>query len=1091
MPPSLNLSKVRTPRKRKGLVYRGRLLDSMHQGIERKLTHISAPAGYGKTSLLLDFQSEVDAVACWYQVTADDQTLADFVRYLTLALKQQYPEFGLQVERLVADSPNQVDPIQVAVEFINAVIQQVDDFTLLFIDDFHIVGEIEPIVVFVWHLLEHLPGQLRLVIASRNEYGIPTARLYVRGEITLLGKENLAFRAGEIQRIVSLVHHSKLSDEEAEELARRSDGWIVAILLAIRSDGGGPFAHFEGGTGQVYEFLAQEVLRNEPEHLRDFMLATSIVDEFSIELGNHLARLDHAADLIADLDRRNLFLVQIETAQRTTYRYHQLFQDFLRNYLETRDPDRKIRLHDRAAEWFGALGDWEKAIEHKLAAGDRRRAAEWMNPVAKNLYIAGRNNVLAAWMDALAAPPDLSEHAPELLLNQAKVLINQGNFNRAEALLAVAEPIFEAAGLTDQQKNTMITRGMGYLQKGRFQEALDLNGRWQRAWPTAVETDFDLFRQYQMDRIEGLARATTGDPSSGLVLLKGAVEGLQALLEKASDSNTAADPDGSPQAVDTRTLSHDLDLTQTTLGVVCYQMGLIQNAQAAFQRALDLQRRTGTNRRQMATALNNLGYLYNLTGQYALSVPLLREALEIIRPHSRAGSDIVIYNSWGEWLLDIGELDEAESYLRSALQIAEPLNDPPLVGRTFALLARLEALRGDFNQAFHYLREGARVRDAMDTTPEYQLLNGLIRLEMGQPELARSAFQAVLDRYGISAHPTQTQAQASFLLGAVLYRQGDQAEALNWLQKTLSWTAILGYDQFLVVLGRHMPDFLAFAQKMLKDNLQLNSLIERVKKFKTGLDAYESLDPETEPEKTYRLEVFGFGAGRVVVNGVAIANSDWRAAKSREIFFYLLDSGGSRSAGIKLEFWPDRDPIRATSVFQSTLWRARQALGAGEILVLDGEHYRIAPQVVVWYDVAEFENMIRTASELRDSPRRRSHLLQNALSLYSGDFLENVFSDWTEERRSRLRMDYLAALLDLAGLESDAGHLHKARGLYEQIVQIDPYHDDAQLAIAALMIKQGRPNAAREYCRKVVSFLESEGLSPSIEFTRYFRDISG
>jgi len=1087
--PSLNLSKVRVPRRRKGLVHRGRLVDTLHQGIERKLTYISAPAGYGKTSLLVDFRYEVDAATCWYQISADDETLHDFVRYLSLALRQQYPDFGEQIDRMLQTSPDQADPTLLAVEFINEVIRRVDEFTLLFIDDFHIVGEIEPIVIFVWHLLEHLPGQLRLVIASRNEYGIPTARLYVRGEISLLGKDDLAFRAEEIQSIVSLVHHGRLSDEDAEELARRSDGWIVAILLAIRAETDGRFSHIEVGTDQVYQFLAEDVLRNEPEYLRDFMLTTSIVDEFSVELCSHLAEIPNSADLIVDLDRRNLFLVQIETAQGTTYRYHQLFQEFLRNHLETNDPDRKQSLHDRAGDWFARQGEWERAIEHKLAAGDRLQAANWMNQEAKNQYIAGRTNVLTAWLETLTRPPDLHEDAPELLLNQAKVLINQGDFSRAESLLAIAEPIFERMGLVDQQKNTMITRGMGYIQKGRFREALDLTERWHRTWITPNESDLNLFRQHQMDRIEGVARASTGGQNQGLVLLESAVEGLQEMLEKVRDPQPPQDTWVSTPPIDGRTLSHDLELTQTTLGVVSYQMGLIQKSQTAFQRALDLQRSTGINRRQLATALNNLGYLYNLTGQYALAVPLLREALEIVRPLGRTGSDIVIYNSWGEWLLDIEEYDTAEKYLRNALQIAESLNEPRMVGQTYALLAKLETLRGNFSQSFHFLREGSRIRNETDQSPDYQLLNGRIHLEMDQPELACEAFETAVAQFPRDGHPTQTQTLAGFLLGVVKYRQMQEDEALEWLQKTLGWTAMLGYDQFLVVLGRSVPDFLAFAQRQLRDNAQLNSLIERVKKFRTGLEAYEA--PEPEAEKAYRLEVFGLGSGRVTLNGAAVANSDWRAAKSREIFFYLLDGGGSRSAAIKLEFWPDRDPIRATSVFQSTLWRARQALGAGEIIVLEGDHYRIASYVEVWYDVTEFEQRIRTAAGLRDDPRKKAHLLQQALSLYSGDFLENVFSDWAEERRSRLRIDYLAAMQDLAGLETEAGHLHKARNYYEQIVQIDPYHDDAHLAIAALLIKQGRPNAARDYCRKVVSFLEAEGLSPSLEFAEYFREISG
>lgn len=1078
MSPILNLSKVRVPRKRRGIVPRGRLIDALHQGIERKLTYISAPAGYGKTSLLVDFRFDVDTAACWYHVSADDVTLHDFVRYLILSLRQQYPEFGIEIDRALQGSPDQTDPTLLAIEFINEVIHRVDEFTLLFIDDFHIVGEIEPIVVFVWHLLEHLPGQIRLVIASRNEYGIPTARLYVRGEIALLGKDDLAFRADEIQSIVNLIHHEKLADAEAEELARRSDGWIVAILLALRAETAGSLFHFEGGTDQIYKYLAEEVLRNEPAHLRRFMLESSIVDEFSIDLANHLAGTDSAAELIAEIDRRNLFLVQTETAHGTSFRYHQLFQDFLRSYLEDHDPELKKALHERAGEWLSENEDWEKAVEHKLAAGDRLHAARWMDREAKNLYVAGRTNILSGWLEVLTRIPDLRAEAPELLLNQAKVLINEGEFNHAESLLSVAEPIFERSGLVDQQKNTMITRGMGYILKGRFREALDLTDRWHKTWERPGSAPIDRFRHHQMARIEGLARARTGDSNHGLDLLESAVKGLQEML------------DTPQEAVDTRTLSHDLELTFSTLGFVGYQMGLIQKAQTSFQRALELQRTTGLNRRQMATALNNLGYLYYLTGQYALAVPLLREALEIIRPLGRNGSDIFIYNSWGELLMEIGELSEAEAALRESLRIGESRSEPRSIWQTNALLARLEALRGDFNQAFHHLREGAGGREESDETAEYQLVAGQVRLAMGRADLAAESLAASLDQLKNSHRPTQNQALAAFLLGAAHFRQGNKEAALDCLEKALNWSAVLGYDQFLVVAGRNTLDFLAFAAGALRENVQLKSIVERVRKFKTGLAAYLQPEAEEPPARSERLEVFGFGPGRVVLNGVAISNQEWRAAKSREIFFYLMDGGGSRGAAIKLEFWPDKDPIRATSVFQSTLWRARQAMGDHEIIVLDDDLYHIAPNVEVWYDVAEFDALILSAAAQRDAPRKRAHLLQQALELYSGDFLEKVYSDWAEERRARLKMDYLAAMFDLAGLESVAGHHHKARRYYERIVEIDPFHDDAHLAIAGLLLRQGRPSAARKYCLKIVSFLESEGLSPSAAFSDFYRELS-
>ncbi|MDX1438071.1 MAG: tetratricopeptide repeat protein, partial [Anaerolineales bacterium] len=520
-------------------------------------------------------------------------------------------------------------------------------------------------------------------------------------------------------------------------------------------------------------------------------------------------------------------------------------------------------------------------------------------------------------------------------------------------------------------------------------------------------------------------------------------------------------------------------------------IGLIEKSQAAFQHALDLQRRTGVNRRQMATALNNLGYLYNLTGQYRLAVPLLREALEIIRSLGKGGSDIFILNSWGEWLMDIGELDRAEEELLKAVRIGESLNEPHMLGQTNLLLAGLQSLKGDFNQAFHHLRESARIRGETEASEANQLMTAMIRLEMGQEELACEALEnsLALNRNGDRA--TQQRATAMFLLAVIKYRLGDETAAKACLEKSLNSAAVLGYDQFLVVTGQRTPDFWRFAGKSLKGNAQLKSLLERVSSFKKGLEAYLEPEPEPDTEQAARLEVFGFGNERVVLNGSLIANNVWRAAKSREIFFYILDNQGSRSASIKLEFWPDRDPIRATSVFQSTLWRARQALGEGEIIVLDSDRYQIAPHVEVWYDVAEFERLVRQAASLSEKPRQRANILQQAVALYEGDFLNDVFSDWAGTRREQLRVQFLAALKDLADLEVEAGHLNKARTCYERIVEINPYHDDAHLAIADLLIQMGRPNAAREYCRKVVSFLHSEGLAPSIEFSNFIRELTG
>jgi len=473
MSDSINLSKILLPKRRKDFLRRARLLDLIHQNIERKLTFISAPAGYGKTSVMLDFAAEVDAVVCWYHITPGDDDLGVFARYLMAAFRQKFKDFGEGLEDIFFTSG--LDSKNLALPFLNEMLTKVVDFCVLCLDDYHIVGEAQPVVDFLEALLDHLPDQVRIVITSRGYFGIPAGKLFMQNEINTLGTDVLRFKVDEIMALVRQNFHYTMPLKRAEELVKRSDGWIVAIIMGLNARGKDKALDFENLTvEELYPFLAKEVVARESSRLQDFMFSVAILDEFTAVQANDVLGLSSAIEWIRELENRSLFIISVETVKGIIYQFHQLFLEFLRDQLARNEPDRKRDLHRRAAEWFKGQQSWAMAVHHKLVAGDRLEVAQWMDEAGPQLFMSGQFQLLTEWVESLSISPDLRLHAPKLLLNYAKVQVDQESLEAGERLLDLAEPIFRKQGDEDQVINALITRGTLYQLQQRSKEALEI-----------------------------------------------------------------------------------------------------------------------------------------------------------------------------------------------------------------------------------------------------------------------------------------------------------------------------------------------------------------------------------------------------------------------------------------------------------------------------------------------------------------------------------------------------------------------------------------------------------------------------------------
>ena len=373
-------TKLYVPRRRRGLVARPRLSERLNRGAESKLTLVSAPAGFGKTTLLAEWLAAAPAdgrSAAWLSLDQRDNDPALFWTYLIAALQTAAP--GVGAGALVAPAVAPAARSKRSSPRCSTTSAPSPNDVVLVLDDYHVIDarEVQDGMAF---LLEHLPPQLHLVIASRADPALPLARLRARGELVEIRAADLRFTPDEAAAYLNEVMGLALTAQDVAALEGRTEGWIAALQLAAlsmqgRDDVAGFIAGFAGDDRYIVDYLVEEVLQRQPEQVRSFLLQTSILDRLSGPLCDAVTGQDGGKAMLEALDRGNLFLVPLDD-RRQWYRYHHLFADVLRARLLDEQPDRVPELHRRASDWYEQNGERSEAIRHALAGEDFERAAD-------------------------------------------------------------------------------------------------------------------------------------------------------------------------------------------------------------------------------------------------------------------------------------------------------------------------------------------------------------------------------------------------------------------------------------------------------------------------------------------------------------------------------------------------------------------------------------------------------------------------------------------------------------------------------------------------------------------------------------------
>ena len=461
MPTPILATKLYIPPPRPKVVFRPRLIERLNEGLHSKLTLISAPAGFGKTTLVSEWVARCERPVAWLSLDEGDNDPSRFLVYLVAALQTIAANIGKGVLG-VLQSPQPPPTESILTTLLNEITTVPDSFTLV-LDDYHVIDS-KPIDNALTFLLEHLPPQMRLVIATREDPDLPLARLRAGDQLTELRVTDLRFTPSEAAEFLNQVMDLSLSAEDIAALEARTEGWIAGLQLAAISMQGQKdvtsfIKSFTGSHHFVMDYLVEEVLQQQPESVQTFLLCTSILDRMCGPLCDAVLLNPSASgqETLENLEQANLFIVPLDN-ERRWYRYHHLFTDLLRQRLHQSadSPPGKERrgvdeLHKRASAWYEDNGLEIEAFHHAAAANDVERAERLIEGKGMPLHFRGAVAPVLNWLASL--PMTVLDAWPSLWTSYASVLLVTGQTTVVEQKLQAAEAALQDAEPDDKNKD--------------------------------------------------------------------------------------------------------------------------------------------------------------------------------------------------------------------------------------------------------------------------------------------------------------------------------------------------------------------------------------------------------------------------------------------------------------------------------------------------------------------------------------------------------------------------------------------------------------------------------------------------------------
>lgn len=791
-------TKLRVPPPPSHLVPRSQLTPRLAQAVERPLTLIAAPAGFGKTTLLSAWLHHAPVATAWISLDSPDNDPACFWSYTLAALDGVHAGLAASGHLLRSSQPPPFEVLLTTV--INNLAALPDDVVLVF-DDYHVITA-RPIHASVTFLLDHLPARLHLVIATRADPPLPLARLRARGQLVEIRSADLRFTREEAASFLAQRVGLELSPDDIAALDARTEGWIAGLQLAAlslqdRQDVSSFLQAFTGTHRFVVDYLTHEVLTCQPPKVQRFLLQTAILDRLCAPLCEAVTGEQAGQAMLERLEDAHLFLLP-QDDQRHWYRYHHLFAEMLRQRLQQVQPERVALLHQRASAWYEDHHLIREAVHHALAATDFDRAAQLIEQVADTMVKRGEVATLRTWLATL--PDDLVHGRAELGLWHGWLLALDGQYAAAERLLQGLE---RPSTITTSPPSAIGAAGTPRLD--------DSDGAMARAGRVAAIRAFMAFRQGNVQRTIELARQAIAQLSADT-----AARGLAAWnlgIAYCLSGDLAA---GTASLIEARAISQAAGDSYTAF-MITFELARMQGSQGhlhraeqSYRQALDLAAKQGRRLAATGPIYVGRGDLQREWNHLDAAVGDLQEGIA----QCQQTGNIVILLLGCVSLARAKQAQGDEAGARDLIHtIEQNLSTHYLSPHNSAQLAawhaRLSLQWGDLAVAWRWAQDRQlRVDDAPNPAREIEFLTwARLLIVQHQPAAATQLLEGMLraaERQGRMGDALEILV----LLALAHQARGNEVGALEKLSRALSLAEPEGYVRLFVDEGAPMAHVL-------------------------------------------------------------------------------------------------------------------------------------------------------------------------------------------------------------------------------------------------------------------------------------------
>lgn len=1059
----ISKTKLIVPNRRPELLSRPRLLESLRALLDNKLILLSAPAGYGKTSLLIDLAHNINMPVCWLSLDPLDRDPQRFMAYLIATLAEKFPGVGeasqLQLNRLKSIEQ---DTESLLVTLTNELYDCVENDFLLIIEDYHLLDDVPVISTLLNRFLELVVENCHILLSSRTLPSLDDVTLMVaREQVAGLSHAELAFIPREVQALYAQNHHQHLSDETAQEFVDQTSGWITGMVLANM-----PGMPRVSGV-DTFAYLGKQVLDQQPAHIREFLLRTSLPEEFSadfceIMLGPFYAERQNWYDLLSLILERNLFVLPLGSDGRWL-RYHHLFREFLQTRLREERPHEVNAILERMVQAYEKAGEWEKAYftckqlnNVEALAGVVERAGAFM---LNNALIS-----LEGWINGL--PPAVVRARPGLISLRGPILAMKGNLQESNDLLDRAITIYrknrDIAGLTlalIRRANTLRLLGNYTASIQDIEEALRL-----------AESDTSFQSLYaEALRLKGLNLYRLGDSRQAVESLEHSLSLYSALNETGS-----------------------IPIVLMERGMAHLAVGDIDSARNSFQEALKL-REVEKNFYSQAEILNNLAVLYHQLGEYELASETFEEGLVCARKSRNQRAESLILAGLGDLYSEIEEFDTALQAYQQAEVIASEVEGSFVSNYLIIAKGMLALLKEDLKSVTQILNTHKRKIKGSQSVYErglWALFEGRFYLLKGELRKAIRILQECKNFFTEDGRDLEIQWSMIWLSAAY-----DQAGQRNFARAEVKELLSAGTnsDHAFIVAFRPAAEWLTDLQNDVEIGPQLNAILEKSQRLALKLPSVRRTvrrHTQLVQMPSASIIIRTFGRGEVSVNGHTIAMSEWRTKSVRDLFFYFLfRQEALTKEQIAEDLWPDiTDPLSIKKRFKDAVYWLRRAVGRN-VIVYDEEYYRLNRALDYEYDVEAFESHLRRARKNKDL-MERINWYQKAVDLVRGPYLVDVDAPWAATERERLGQIYVLALEELAHLYLDANQFERCLSTCQLALAQNPYNEVIyRYEMRTYAALGDRASIVRCYQSCKSALEEALGLSPSQETELLYQEL--